>query len=529
MKKLIFLLFVISLSLASSGVFFNQLPQDPAVAVPDQAIFILTLMAPLMLAMVILAAAAYVAGQLFGSEIRAKASVWAQSMLVAVGIVAIIIFLFVAVLPGFFSGTLLGFDLYDPFLGHGKINEILNIAQSGLGLLIAAMMVLAAAAYVVGQMFGSETRARATTWANNILAGSILAAAIYIIIFNIIIPFQTDLFNQPLAGGVDLGFYGALLVDIALLVSIIILVTYLISRVFKIPEWEAYLNIELSHLMSSFVLIIFVIGMFAVGEAVVSSNELHLYDSIHFSGPPEAAISFMHTTVSDSALKASMDIFKIQACASMLSTFSRRTGEFVLTQTYKVFPGVDTFVSVANVLSYTLVSFYGTVSVQIALLHLIDGLMVSFVLPAGLVLRFFPPTRDAGAFLISLSFGFQFIFPTVYLINGQIFESIGAETYKSPKLLIQSLCGPFKYGAAGYLFNPAASPLFKIPGFNTLGTLLGKIVSEGLLNAVSMAEFIPILQRIASLSLLVLFMPALALMITIAFINSMTKFIINKG
>lgn len=529
MKQPLFFLSLLSLSLAS-GAFFNQPPQDPVVAVPGQIDFILSLMAPLMLTMVIISAAAYVGGQLFGSETRAKASVWAQSMLVAVGIVAVILVILFAVLPGFFSGTLTGdFDLYDPLLGHGKINELLTIAQSTLGILIASLMVLAAVTYVVGMFFGSETRARATNWSNNILAGSIIAAAVYIIIFNVLVPFQTDLFTQPLAGNVDLGIYGALLVDLAILVSIIILITYLISRVFKVPEWEAYLNIELSQLMSSFVLIIFVIGMFAVGDAVVSSNELHLYDSTQFSSPPEAAISFMTTVVSDSALKASMDIYKIQACASMLSTFSKRTGEFVLTQTYKVFPGVDTFVSVANVLSYTLISFYGTVSVQIAMLHFIDGLMVSFFLPAGLVLRFFPPTREAGAFLISLSFGFQFIFPTVYLINGQIFDSIGAEVYKSPKILIQSLCGPFKYGAAGYLFNPAANPLFRIPGFNSLGTLMGKIVSEGLLNAVSMAEFIPILERIASLSLLVLFMPALALMITIAFINSMTKFIINKG
>jgi hypothetical protein len=58
---------------------------------------------------------------------------------------------------------------------------------------------------------------------------------------------------------------------------------------------------------------------------------------------------------------------------------------------------------------------------------------------------------------------------------------------------------------------------------------MGKFISEGFLNALSMAEFIPVIRNIASMSLLVLFMPALALMITIAFINVMTKFIVNKG
>ncbi|MFH1785803.1 MAG: hypothetical protein ABH842_05225 [Candidatus Micrarchaeota archaeon] len=518
MKQVVLFLFLICFAMASSP-FFNQAPVDPAVEVVNQVDLMLGLIAPFMLMMIVLAAAAYVVGQIFGSETRAKASVWAQSMLVAVGICALIIFLIYAVLPGFLSGQPLSFDL------ALKVAEIRNLAETGFGLLILLMIVLAAAAYVVGQIFGSETRAKASVWANNLLAASIFASALYLVIFNLIIPFQSTLFTQPLVGGITLGLYGTLIIDVSILVSVIILVTYLISRFFKISEWEAYLNIELSNLMSSFVIFLFIVGMFATTELIASS----FYDSSLYSNAPQAAVHFMSSTVSDSALKATLDIYKIQACSSMLSTFSKRTGEFVLTQTFKVFPGVDTFVSIANVLTYTLISFYSAVSVQIAVLHVVEALMVPFFLPAGLLLRFFPPTRDAGAFLISLAFGFQLIYPTLYLINAEIFSTVGGEVYDTPQLLIQSICGPFKYGAAGFLFNPAANPLFRIPGLSSLGTLLGKIVSEGLLNAISMAEFIPVLKSIAALSLLVLFMPALALMVTISFINVMTKFIVNKG
>ena len=44
-----------------------------------------------MMFMIVLAAVVYVGGQLFGAETRAKATVWAQGMLVAVGISAAVI------------------------------------------------------------------------------------------------------------------------------------------------------------------------------------------------------------------------------------------------------------------------------------------------------------------------------------------------------------------------------------------------------------------------------------------------------
>ncbi|MEW6721804.1 MAG: hypothetical protein AB1324_00925, partial [Candidatus Micrarchaeota archaeon] len=65
-------------------------------------------------------------------------------------------------------------------------------------------------------------------------------------------------------------------------------------------------------------------------------------------------------------------------------------------------------------------------------------------------------------------------------------------------------------------------------GGQIIGNALARIFSEGLLNAVSMAEFIPIMRHVAALSLLTLFIPALSMMVTIAFINAMTKFIVAK-
>jgi hypothetical protein len=499
---------------------FNNAPVNPMDAIFSQTNIITEITILLMMAMVVLAASAYVIGQFFGAETRAKATVWAQGMLIAVGISLAVLVVLNFLMPNSIAGE-------GPLVSVTEmIGQLAILAQMALFLMVALCLVIGGAVYAIGQMYGAETRAKATVWSTTLVAAAIFSAVLYVVIYDLLLPLGSTFF-----AGTLLGLYGGAIVTVTFLVTMFILITFILSKFFKVPEWEAYLNVEMSNLMTSFLIVLFVLGLFVTSSAISLSMSGGTYSS-----PPQAAIVYMQGTVADSALKAAMDVYKINACTSMLSTFSRRIGEFVLTQTYKVFPGLDTFVSITNVLGFTLLSLYNTTAVQIGLLYFIDATMVPFFMPAGLVLRFFPPTRDAGAFLISLAFGLQIVFPTTYLINKQVFIDVNSDNpimatkpYQSPTILIQSLCGPFKYGVWGYLLNPSASPITQlIPGSSTVISFLSKLVSESLLNAVSMAEFIPIMKHIAALSLVTLFMPALAMMVTIAFINAMTKFIVAK-
>ncbi len=516
MRNILFIILLFGLSFANSPV-FTQPAVSPDVAIVNQITFVLQIAVPLMFTMLVLAAGVYAIGQIFGSDIRAKASVWAQGMVVAVGVSAGILALLYVLLPGFLNGNFNDFSVVE------KIIELKVIAENTFVVITITLLVLSAAIYAIGQTLGADSRARATVWATGMLGGAIFTAVIYFVIFQIFGQLETTFFSNTV-----IGLYGSILIQICLFVALFILITYLISKVFKVPEWEAYINVELSNLIGSFFIVLFVLGLFAAGSAIAL-----VMTGGSFTSPPQAAISYMRGVVVDSALRATIDVYKIQACTSILSTFSKRIGEFVLTQTYKVFPGIDTFVSITNVLAASLLVLYNTASAQVSLLYLVDALMVPFFLPAGLILRFFPPTRDAGAFLISLAFGMQIIFPTTLMLNKQIYSDIHPNSsdspYVSPTLLIQSLCGPFKYGVAGYLFNPAANPIFGVmPGGAVIGNTLSKFVGEALLNGISMSEFIPIMEHISSISLLALFMPALSMMITISFINTMTKFIVSK-
>ena len=488
-------------------------PQQPTAVLQQQVDFAMTLIGPIMMLLVVMTALVYGIGRIFGGEIQARATTWATSMLTAivVGIALIAALLFF--LPNY------GIR---PDVGNIEktIGALRDAVQSLLGVIIILLIVLSALVYMLGQAAGVETRARATVWSTNILMGALLSAVIYVLVFQVFTSFQATLFaNLPY----NLSLYGpTIIIPVAFFVSAIILVTYMASRVFNVPEWEAYLSIELSNLAGSFVVLVFVLAFFAAADAF----------SLTVTGQPSApaaAIELLRTTVANSVLTGMYDVFKIQTCTSMLATFSKRIGEAALTNVFKVFPGIDAFVSITNVVGYGLVAIYGSLSAQITLMNLIDASMAYFILPAGLILRFFPPMRDAGSFLIALAFGFQFIFPLVYMINGMVLTDLQVPTYEQVRseAIIQSLCGPFKFGVAGIILNPNAVPkLFSY--FPVLGGVFKAVLSEPLLNLVPMLEFVPIMQNVALLSLFALFIPAFALVITIAFINAMTKFLTTK-
>ncbi|MBN1169811.1 hypothetical protein JXA56_02210 [Candidatus Micrarchaeota archaeon] len=503
MKKLFLFLLTVSIALA----------QGPSEILIEQLSIIYAIAGAMIMLMVVLAAAAYVIGNFFGAETRAKATVWAQGMLVAAGISVMAIVMMNFIVPGILQGGSQG-DIEVVTLA----DQLRQLGQTVLASLIVLLVVLSAVAYVVGQVTGAETRAKATVWATNLLTGAIIASVIYALLFMLLTNFR------GLLAGTPVGQYADVIIIVAFFVSFFILITYLLSKVFKIPEWEAYLSVEMSNLISSFFIVVFVVGLFAAGTAV----------SLMFGAdpsPPKAAIAYLRNDVIESVLQGLIDVYKIQACTSILNTISRRIGEFVLTSTYKVFPGIDTFVNITSMLAMGLVSVYASLSVQVALLYLVDQTMVNFILPAGLILRFFPPTRDAGAFLISLAFGFQIIFPTTYLLNGMIFNEIGATVYESSAatFVIQDVCGPFKYGLYGVVINPSVNPVFSFfPGGQAAGTILAQIFSEGLLNLMTMGQFTVFMEQISKLSLLSLFLPALSMLVTIAFINAMTKFIVGK-
>lgn len=206
-----------------------------------------------------------------------------------------------------------------------------------------------------------------------------------------------------------------------------------------------------------------------------------------------------------------------------MSTFQRRLGEAVLTNTYKIFPGVDSMVQVTSILGYGMVAIANSLDAQVTIFLLVDSIVIPFLLPAGVFFRFIPPTRSAGNFLIALSLSLQAILPITYLLNFSIIDSMGIEQYSTP-IWLTSLCGG-KYAFFGLLGNKEVPVLALIPGFQGLALAMKTLFTEYSINLLSPLEFTAFMDMFARLSLPALFMPALATTISIAFVNSFKKFL----
>ncbi len=513
MRKTLFALLLLALAVQAQAV-PTTAPQSPVSVFSSQLDVAMALIGAIMAALIALAAVVYAVGSLFGSETQARASVWAKSMVSAVGVAAVLVVILFFFLPNYQLATSVDLDT--------MIGSLMTTARVVLGAILMALIVLSAATYALGQVAGAETRSRATVWATGMLAAALLCAVLYVLVFVVFTQF-----GDTLLVGTVLEPYKNIVIDIAFFVAAIILITYTAARVFGNTEWEAYLNVEMTNLAGSFLVLVFVLGFFAAGTVF---STLVIGNS---STPPAAALTFMRQTVASSLLSGMYDVFSIQTCTSMLSTFSRRFGEAALTNVIKVFPGINVFVQITNVLGYGFVTIYTSVSAQMTVLNLVDAFMVPFVLPAGLILRFFPPTRDAGSFLIACAFSAQFIFPLLYMINSMVLSDLQVQVYDQAKsaLIISSLCGPFKFGVTGVLFQPISKGVTAIPLFSNLpgmDTLFKVILSEPTLNMLPMLEFVPVMQSLALLSLFGLFVPAFALTMTIASINAITKFLTAK-
>ncbi len=524
-KILIFLLFCAILHAQNT---FDTTPQQPKDVLYQYLDVVLSVAVPLIMVMIVIAAAVYVIGQLFGAETRARATQYASGLISAALISAGVIVLLYTLIPAMTRPTPMPME---PQLIEETIENVKNLAQNTLIMLIATMIVFASALYVIAQLFGAETRARATVWATGIMVAAIVSSIVYLLVFELLLGLKGTFFTE-----VGLGDYQFIVLVVITFMTAFILITYMLSKFLKVPEWEAYLNIELTNLLSSFLILLFVVALFAVGdvfgEMIVTqaSQEGVIPQGADISSPPRATIWYMQQNILGSVLDALSDVYRIQICTSVLNMFYKRTGETVLSTVFKLFPGIDVFMSITNVLSFGMVSLSGSITAQILFLYLSDATMKSLVLPAGLILRFLPPTREAGTFLIALAFGLYIIFPTTYLVSGMVLKDIGMPKYDKPRVtkLVWSLCGPFKYGVATVVLGATASVLSYIPGGGAITPVVSTLLSEGVLNALSMAEFVPIMRHLATVSLVALFIPAFSIVLTIGFINAMTKFLVMK-
>ncbi len=96
-----------------------------------------------------------------------------------------------------------------------------------------------------------------------------------------------------------------------------------------------------------------------------------------------------------------------------------------------------------DLVSYFTMPFAAGLMMQKLVLMLIEDVAFTMVVPAGFVLKLFPYTRAAGAYLIAMGFAFYFLFPMSYVLADAIYKETKGEVFKL-EIIIDSM-GPGEY------------------------------------------------------------------------------------
>ncbi len=279
---------------------------------------------------------------------------------------------------------------------------------------------------------------------------------------------------------------------LATMVFVIALI-YMAAQLFKRPEYEAFASIEIYQVGVSAILLITVLG------ASCFASEL----SNAFAGADTFAVGrgYLDYIANDIALPAVMEIqFSILAF-QWLGSWSMRFGPSVWGLVMPQFAGLILFERVFELILTIISPFAASLLVQEIILEAIRGTALPFILPAGVVLRVFPPTRDAGTFMITAALAFQIVFAYSYVMHNVIVRDMVSYAYANEQK-IEDVLEP------------------KYPH------LLESIQMDGAFNLTN-SLFHPLLS-LSFLMLQALFLPVFTMTLTIAFIRGVSKFISQK-
>jgi hypothetical protein len=303
-----------------------------------------------------------------------------------------------------------------------------------------------------------------------------------------------------------------------------IAILHMASRFFSKPEMAAYANVELQHLFVSLMIFVSAISIYVSADQLASAIGLKPgEESLN-----QVSIGFLQKVISNGIMPATVDLISLDMRLSFWSALQGRHGPTVWNYTFKQVTGLEPVISVVRILGFTLTAFLGTLTAQTLIFYLIEALM-PVALACGVLVRFYPPARDAGTYLIVFAIAFQSFFPLLFVMNVHILDEVWqahgwGDTY-SPYVSIPK---DLRVQAFSDIIPDEMEDKLRAVSFDpsTVATVLSYLPFISFLR---FAALIPFFEGIASLSLPALFLPAISMSLTISFINAMTKFFTGKG
>jgi len=276
---------------------------------------------------------------------------------------------------------------------------------------------------------------------------------------------------------------------------VLIALLYMAAQFFKKPEWEQMAGSEIYQLLVSLIIFICIFSLYTGMNAVVHEfTGGSAQDVFDIAQKYLERVSYEFMT--PNLLK--LEVFKLYM--QHLSGLFFRLGPQAWSMQWPVFPGLETVEKAIDFTLTMLTPISASLMAQqigIQFLRALCPLLVA----AGVLLRIFAPTRDAGSFMIVSGFAFSFVFPFTYYIHSVVVD---------------------------YMWEKQAGESDGVEGFGLLQGEEG-IAIKTMWNVIGgdAGLFQPI--KLLSYAMLqALFLPALSMVVTITFIKSTLKFVSQK-
>ncbi|MCX6777344.1 MAG: hypothetical protein NT157_00480 [Candidatus Micrarchaeota archaeon] len=262
---------------------------------------------------------------------------------------------------------------------------------------------------------------------------------------------------------------------VALITFILIAITYMVSQFMKRDDWALWAKIEL---YQTFIALILIGGIFGLSAMVCNISEL-----IAGGDPFTIADRYLSDLVWVRMIPAIEEMFRLSFSAQKWAAFMIGILSCMEGICFNPFAGYGTISYNLETMAALITPFAASLLFQKLVLGFIKELAFTIILPAGFILKVFPFTRQAGAFIMALALGFYVVFPLTYVFNKALMDEVSVDS------TFTDWCNNEHFSFQGGLGFGMCRAL------NTVGQILPQAV----------------------------FLPALSMIITISFVESMAR------
>lgn len=301
-------------------------------------------------------------------------------------------------------------------------------------------------------------------------------------------------------GSCTASIFGSVWANIFIALTISLLVAalaYMFGNLLKREDYIEFGKTELYNFVITFVLVL------SFSSIALFAMELSCSPTAGGTDMFEQALSSISTILYGSVYSVLRSLFQIMLEISALSNLSLTFSGVKLSP----LAGLRNMYTSLNVVSFILESVFASLYIQNILLMVLKETAFTFMFPVGIFLRALPITRDAGTFLMALSFSLFTIYPYIYVVSLDAYSQVQSQMH----------------------YDSIVRTIHHTPGF-TYTT--AKAVDDTIFYVLTAFNYKSVRDMFITLGghlFLALVIPAIAIILSVAMTSSIVKFLKEVG